>query len=127
MNKSITMGSVIVRFVNPLFPIVRWMESTASSRLSNRISAQLSSTKLREPSKMPRAISRFITHYPWSVQHTPGSSIVSMKNVVDARSIDVSWDIADAFPSNFMRVCNSSLIFIAPYLGIDSIQYISRR
>ena len=105
MNTSINQGRRIVRFGNPWFPIVRWLDSSASSRLSNRISTHLSSRKLLDPVKMPRAISRFITHYPWSVDHTPGSTIVSMKHVVDARAVDVSWDIADAFPANFMRVC----------------------
>ena len=105
MNTSTYIGKRIARFGNPWFPIVRWLDSPASSRLSDRISAHLSSSKMKDPVKMPRAISRFITHYPWSVVHTPGSTIVSMRNVVDARAIEVSWNIADAFPANFMRVC----------------------
>ena len=104
MNTSIIQGRGIVRFGNPLFPIVRWMDSPASNRLSNRINAHLSSSKLRSPDKMPRAISRFITHYPWSVNHEPGSTHIVMSNVVDARSINVSWNIADSFPANFIRV-----------------------
>ncbi len=104
MNISVIQGRSIVRFGNPLFPIVRWMDSPASTRLSSRISAHLSSTKVGNPDKMPRAISRFITHYPWSVHHEPGSTTIVMSNVVDARAINVSWDIADSFPANFMKV-----------------------
>jgi hypothetical protein len=60
---------------------------------------------------MPRTVSKFIAHNPWSIQHKPGTSYMSMQNVVDARKVDVQWDIVNETPSSFLRVCVLSTIF----------------
>lgn len=80
------------------------MNTRATSRLSSRINAHLSSSKIISPNKMPRAISKFITHYQWSVHHKAGSGAVSMQNTVSARLIDIRWDLINTPSSNFVKV-----------------------
>ena len=104
MNKTTTIPKSIIRFGNPLFPIIRWSSTPASDRLINRINAHLSSSKLMNPAKMPRAISKFITHYPWTLHHSPGSGVMSMHNDVDARRVDIKWEILNSSPGNFLKV-----------------------
>jgi hypothetical protein len=124
MNRAASIPKTVIRFGNPLFPIIRWTNTPASDRLSSRINAHLSSSKLLHPVKMPRAISKFITHYPWTLQHSPGSSIISMHNDVDARKVEVKWEILNTLPGNFLKV-GRQLINLNPFLGHDTIQYFS--
>jgi hypothetical protein len=86
-----------------IFPLPAVMSLTTApkSRLSDRISAHLNSSKLRNPETMPRAISKFITHHPWSVTHVAGSDEVFLHNTVDARAIDIRWSIIPVIGDNF--------------------------
>ena len=87
------------------------MDSPATARLSSRISAHLNSSKVISPDKMPRAISKFITHYPWSIQHKTGSSVVSMHNTVHARAVDIRWELPIATSVEFASHTKLSVPF----------------
>lgn len=112
-NMNIAAGTILTKApASPFFPIVQWMNTRATYRLSSRINAHLSSNKVIDPHRMPRTISKFITHYPWSVQHKAGSRRISMHNTVAARLINVSWDIINSPSSNFVKVCFIRICFL---------------
>ena len=103
-SRASVVPNYLSRFSHPLFPFIRRMDTPAGARLSNRINAHLSSSKVISPDKMPRAVSKFITYHPWSIQHKPGSSFMSMHNTVDARSIDIRWDLINGSSGGFLKV-----------------------
>lgn len=77
------------------------LNTAAKSRLSSRITAHLNSNRFKSPEKMPRAISKFITHHPWTVTHLPGSHEVCLDQTVDARAIDIRWSIIPSSDGSF--------------------------
>jgi hypothetical protein len=109
-NKAFNpVSSTLIRsYQSPqLFPH-RFITTPASSRLTSRIDAHLSSSKASKKEVMPRAISRFIIHYPWSIRHTSGTRKVSMHRTVDARAIEIKWEL---FPSVGGDFVNATSIF----------------
>jgi len=93
------------------FPATRGVHTPATSRLSNRIDAHLNSSKVMSPEQMPRAVSKFITHHPWSIRHKAGATAVSMHNTVLARAVDIHWDIFPSTANDFVGICQASIPF----------------
>ena len=63
------------------------------------------------PEQMPRAVSKFITHHPWSIRHKAGTCLVSMHNTVHARGIDINWDIYQTQSPNLGGIPPQSIPF----------------
>ena len=74
-------------------PISSSLNTFTKSRLSSRITAHLSSSKIGNPDKMPRAVSKFIIHHPWNIKHVTGSEEVELHKTIHARAVDVKWSI----------------------------------
>lgn len=91
-------------------PLCASLNTFTKSRLSSRITAHLSSNKLGSPEKMPRAVSKFIIHHPWTVHHVKGAAEVGLHKTVHARAIDIKWVIA---PSS------SVASFASPVSGVQ--------
>ena len=106
IKTTVANSSVLARKLG-IFPGPRHLllNTTTKSRLSSRINAYLSSNKLNSVERMPRAVSKFITHHPWSVQHVTRTHEVLLHKTIHARAMDIKWSI---FPASTGGLTTSS-------------------
>lgn len=97
-NSVLCANSSVLATMAGIFPRPNlvYLNTSTRSRLSNRINAVLSSSKLNSPDRMPPAVSKFIIHHPWSIEHVNGSQDVYLRNTIFARSVDIHWSILPA-------------------------------